>query len=170
MREWFSYRIMDRTNEADTILWSSKLFHQFLFDGWTMIESEMLHFIRRNQNVLRTDKYVNLQGFVSVSDRSLNIASRRIILPSIFFGSPQFMTKIYHDAMGICKIYGFPNVFITFTCNSKWKEITRFVKSRGLRPVDRQDILEWVFKMKLDSLVRDLKKENIFGRVITCSY
>lgn len=75
------------------------------------------------------------------------------------------MTEIYHDAMGICKTYGFPDVFITFTCNSKWKEITRFVQSRGLRPDDRPDILARVFKMKLDSLVRDLKKENIFRRV-----
>ncbi len=27
MREWFSYRIMDRKDEADTILRSGKLFH-----------------------------------------------------------------------------------------------------------------------------------------------
>ena len=53
-----------------------------------MIESERLLFIRRNQNVLRADKYVNLQGVVSKSDSQTNIAGRRIILPSKYPGSP----------------------------------------------------------------------------------
>ena len=51
------------------------------------------------------------------------------------------MTEIYHDVMGICKTYGFPDVFITFTCNSKWPEISRFAQSKNLRPEDRPDIL-----------------------------
>jgi helitron helicase-like protein len=133
-----------------------------------MIESERLLFIRRNHNVLRADKYLNLQGVVSISDGPSNITGRRIILPSTYPGSPRFMTEIYHDAMGICKTYGYTDVFITFTCNSKWPENTRFVNSRGLRPEDRPDILSRVFKMKLDNMVKDLKKENWFGRVIAC--
>ena len=84
MTEWFSYRIMDKMNEVDTILRSVKLFHQFLVDGWTMIESERLLFIRRDQNVLRADKYVNLQGVTSISDSPSHIAGRCIILPSIY--------------------------------------------------------------------------------------
>ena len=55
---------MDRNNEVDNILHSSKLFHQFLDNGWTMIESERLLFIRKNQNILKAGKYVNLQVVV----------------------------------------------------------------------------------------------------------
>ena len=73
--------------------------------------------------MLRAGKYVNLQGAVSISDGLTNVAGRRIILPSTYPGSPRFMTEIYHDAMGICKTFRFPDVFITFTCNSQWPKI-----------------------------------------------
>ena len=79
------------------------------------------------------------------------------------------MIEIYHDAMGICKTYGYPDAFITFTCNSKWQEITRFVQDRGLRSEDRPYILSWVFKMKLDCLIKDLKKENWFKKRLQVS-
>ncbi|KAL5647488.1 hypothetical protein ACJX0J_041843, partial [Zea mays] len=29
----------------------------------------------------------------------------------------------YQDAMAICRVYGPPDLFVTFTCNPKWKEI-----------------------------------------------
>uniref|UniRef100_K3Y063 Helitron helicase-like domain-containing protein n=1 Tax=Setaria italica TaxID=4555 RepID=K3Y063_SETIT len=29
----------------------------------------------------------------------------------------------YQDAMAICRVYGPPDLFVTFTCNSKWREI-----------------------------------------------
>ena len=51
-------------------------------------------------------------------------------------------------------------------CNLKWPEITRFCESKGLRPECKLDLLCHVFKMKLDELIKDLKKENIFGKCI----
>ncbi|XP_042009044.1 uncharacterized protein LOC121757585 [Salvia splendens] len=45
---------------------------------------------------------------------------------------------------------GYPNLFITFTCNPKWPEIQRFVRSRGLKSDDRPDIVSRMFKVKLD--------------------
>ena len=59
--------------------------------------------------------------------------------------------------MAICSWYGYPDLFITFTCNPKCPKITRFVK-KGMRPEDRPDIVCRVFKMKLDKLVNDLKE------------
>jgi len=43
-----------------TILRSRKLFQQFFVDGYIMIESERLSFIRNNQSKLKVDKYCNL--------------------------------------------------------------------------------------------------------------
>ena len=97
----FSYRIMDRKDKADTILHFSTLFHQFLVDGWKMIEFERLIFISRNKNILRDEKYVNLQGAISIFNGPSNITSRCIILPSIYPESPRLVTEIYHDAIGI---------------------------------------------------------------------
>ena len=59
---------------------------------------------------------------------------QRIILPSSHTGSPRDMVNNYHDAMAICQQYGNPDLFITFTCNTKWPEILRyFERNPGYR-------------------------------------
>lgn len=60
IRQWFCYRLQSRKNEAQTLLRSRRLFQQFLVDGYSMMESERLSFIRRNQTKLRVDKYLSL--------------------------------------------------------------------------------------------------------------
>ncbi|KAF3665528.1 hypothetical protein FXO38_09519 [Capsicum annuum] len=67
------------------------------------------------------------------------------------------------DAMAICKWAKYPDLFITFTCNPKWPEVTRFGKCRGLSPEDRPDILTRIFKIKLDQLLKDLRDNNVFA-------
>ncbi|KAK1588762.1 hypothetical protein Q3G72_026753 [Acer saccharum] len=76
------------------------------------------------------------------------------------------MLENCEDAFGICCWAGYPSLFIAITCNSRWPEIMRFVKKRGLKPKDRPDILCRVFRVKLDQVPRDLRKGCIFGRVI----
>ncbi|GJV82639.1 uncharacterized protein Tco_1522537, partial [Tanacetum coccineum] len=77
----------------------------------------------------------------------------------------RYMLQNYLDAMAMCKFYGYPNLFITFTCNPKWPEITRFLKKKGLKSEDRPDVTSRVFKMKLDQLMKDIKEKEIFRRV-----
>lgn len=69
------------------------------------------------------------------------------------------------DAMAICRKFGYPDLFITATCNSGWPEIQRFVRDKNLKAEDRPDICVRVFKMKLDILICDLRKGKIFGGV-----
>ena len=135
---------------------------------YMMMEQQLLSWVVRNQKVLRADNYKKLEeeiriGDIDPADTSTNII-KPCILPSTFVGGPCYMIQNYQDTMAICKAIGYPELFITFTCNPQWPEITRFVEDRGLRPTDRPDILARVFKMKLDQLVNDLKKENVFGQ------
>nr|KAJ0226811.1 hypothetical protein LSAT_V11C100048490 [Lactuca sativa] len=51
------------------------------------------------------------------------------------------MLQNYLDAMSLCKWFGYPDFFITFTCNPKWPEIKRLLKDISLQPEDRPDIL-----------------------------
>ena len=67
--------------------------------------------------------------------------------------------------MAMCKFYGYPDLFIMFTCNPKWPEITRFLQKRRLKSEDRPDVTTRVFKMKLDQLLKDIKEKKIFGKV-----
>lgn len=174
IKEFISYRIFYQNNEASTILRSRKLFQQFLVDGYMMMESHRLAFIVKNQPLLRSDKYKKLDdairsGTIDIEDPADKVG-KRIVLPSSFVGGPRYMLQYFQDTMAICKTMGYPELFITFTCNPKWPEITRFCEEKGLRPEDRPDILCRVFKLKLDQLIKDLKTENIFGKCAGGNY
>jgi len=66
--------------------------------------------------------------------------------------------------MAICKKFGYPDLFITITCNVNWSEIREFVLAKGLSALDRPDIVCRVFKMKLDEMMTDFKKKDFFGK------
>jgi len=44
--------------------------------------------------------------------------------------------------LAICKKFGYPDLFITITCNVNWSEIREFVLARGLSASDTPDIAE----------------------------
>ncbi|KAI3737814.1 hypothetical protein L2E82_27827 [Cichorium intybus] len=170
MREFFAYRIQDRVDTFSLILNSKRLFQQFLVDAYTMIESERLYFIRSQQKVLRCESYENLRHIQNQGNTSISNIGQRVILPSSFTGGARYMQQNYLDAMSICKWYGYPDFFITVTCNPKWPEMKRFLKDSNLQPEDRPDILCRLFKIKLDALIKCLKEDNVFGNVQAVVY
>ncbi|XP_074304947.1 uncharacterized protein LOC141639801 [Silene latifolia] len=143
LREWYAFRIQDRplSVEFPTLLQSGKAYHQFLVDGFASVESHRLKFIRYNQDLLRVDNYNNLRRAVERGDVEPSSAGSRLIVPSSLVGGGPYM-----------------------------REITRFVRNRGLNPEDRPDILSRVFKIKLEELMIDLKERHIFGRVRAVVY
>jgi hypothetical protein len=165
MREFFSYRLQERESESSNILCARRLFQQFLVDAYTMVESSRLSYVRAHQKELRSDMYKGLTEAILRGETDPSSQGKRVILPSSFTGGARYMVQNYQDAMTICKWAGYPDLFITFTCNPKWPEIVRFVESRCLKPEDRPDILCRIFKVKLDHLLRDLRVNKIFGRV-----
>ncbi|KAK9068593.1 hypothetical protein SSX86_012708 [Deinandra increscens subsp. villosa] len=72
--------------------------------------------------------------------------------------------------MAICKWFGYPDLFITITCNPRWPEIERFCKDNKVKPEHRPGILCRMFRMKLDSLMKDIKEKSIFGKVQAVVY
>ncbi|KAH9613340.1 hypothetical protein KSS87_013368, partial [Heliosperma pusillum] len=171
-REWIAFRIQERSPsiEYPTIVSSGKGFHQFLVDGYMMVESHWLNFLRFHQDRLQVDNYNNLSNDVERGEVEQSSAGSRFIMPSSFQGGEAFMKENYLDAMTICKWFGYPDLFITFTCNPKWPEITRFVTKRGMRAEDRPDIVCLIFKIKLDELMTHLKDRHIFGRTMAAVY
>ena len=53
-----------------------------------------------------------------------NLLSRRIVFLLSFLGGAYFIGQYYQDSMAIIYKYSRPSIFITFTANSKWDEIT----------------------------------------------
>lgn len=172
--QFYRYHLMYRPSSSPDIgicdlhLFGA-LFHQYVVDMYAKMEQERLNFIRRNQNTLRCELYNNLQDAVLADDFDASITGKKWILPSSFIGSPRHMSQLYQDAMSIVRRYGKPDLFITFTCNPSWEEITNellFGQAAG----DRPDLCSRVFHMKLKSLLNDIRKNEIFGRVVADVY
>ncbi|GJW25506.1 putative PIF1 DNA helicase/replication protein A1-like protein [Tanacetum coccineum] len=114
---------------------------------------------------LRSETYSKLANSSQKPNSGVKLCGKKVVLNSNFTGSPRYMMQNYLDAMTLCNFYGYPDLFITFTCNPKWPEISRFMAKRVLNPKDRPDIISRVFKIKLDCLMKELKDDHTFGRV-----
>ncbi|XP_031131679.1 uncharacterized protein LOC116033064 [Ipomoea triloba] len=169
-REYFAYRIHDRLSELSTMLYAKRLYQQFLVDAYTMVESGRLLYIRNNQKSLRCEAYKGLSDALTRGEVDTNKQGKRIILPSTFTGGARYMIQNYQDAMAICRHKGYPNLFITFTCNPKWPEIQRYMDKCNHNAEDRPDIVSRVFKMKLDALVKEIRNGKLFGIVTAVVY
>ena len=71
------------------------------------------------------------------------------------------MQQKYQDAMAIVAMQGVPDLFITMTCNPKWKEVTENLLP-GQRASDWPDVVAHIFHMKLSELLDDISKRH-FG-------
>ncbi|GKD16833.1 helicase [Tanacetum coccineum] len=126
------------------------------------IEEQRLKWTRNNQDTLRVDLYHNLSNVVTRGDTSATGLGKRIVLPRSFTGGPRYMMQNYQDAMALCRTYGNPDLFITFTPNPKWPKITDMLAYvPGQKSHDRPEIGCRVFKMKLTKLLDDLTKKKI---------
>ncbi|XP_020985767.1 LOW QUALITY PROTEIN: uncharacterized protein LOC107461290 [Arachis duranensis] len=170
MREWFAYRIQDRFADASPLLYSGRLFQQFIVDAYTMIETCRLNYIRTKKKELRCDMYKGIREAVLNGETEPASRGKRIVLPASFTGGARYMIQNYQDAMAICRVVGYPDLFITLTCNPKWQEIQDHVCNRGLKAEDRPDIVCRVFKAKLDHMLRDIRVNKLFGRVRALVY
>lgn len=123
--------------------------------------------VKNNQEKLRIELYNGLKDAIMRGDTTPASTRKRFILPSSFTGSPRYMIENYQATMAICRWAGYPNLFITFTCNAKWLEIELFMSRKlGQKVEDRSNVVARVFKIKLDQLLNDLKYDHHFGRVI----
>ncbi|XP_071727915.1 uncharacterized protein [Rutidosis leptorrhynchoides] len=162
MREFFAYKLQERAVPTLVHL-GRKLYQQFVVDAYTMIEAERISYIRKNQNILRADTFTNIMN-ASLSGNAVNsMMGNMIKLPFSFTGSARYMIENYRDAMALCRVFGYPDLFLTFTCNPKCPEITRELDGTGFKPEDKYALCARMFKMKLDQLMKDIRKKKIFG-------
>lgn len=169
MLQYASYRLAIRETFS-TLHRSEKLFLQWIVDIYVRIEGSRLDYIRKQQGKLRAESYLNIMDYLHQRvEHTGDRLGKMIILPSSFIGSPRNMQNNYHDAMAIVRQFGKPDIFITFTCNPKWPEITSKLEP-GEKAHFRPELIVRVFHEKLKSLINDINKKNIFGKVSTLIY
>ena len=165
MLQFYSYRLAIRQS-FNPIHYGGKLFQQYIVDAYVKTEQNRLAFHRQNQKALRVELYKGLMDHLANEAELQGLKPGRvIILPSSFQGGPRAMQQNYQDAMAIVRKYGKPDLFITFTCNPRWKEIEEQLLP-GQTPSDRPDLISRVFKLKLDELLNDIFKKHILGRTV----
>jgi hypothetical protein len=132
------------------------------------VEQNRLNWIRYNQGKLRTELYSGLQDALERGDTRTEQVGKRIIVPSSFTGGRRNKAQNLQDAFAICRWVGYPDLFITFTCNANWPEIQYMLDEAGGRqkPADRPDIVDRVFMIKLKELMRDIKEKKHFGETL----
>nr|XP_025648288.1 uncharacterized protein LOC112743284 [Arachis hypogaea] len=140
MKDFFAFRIQERLADGSPLLYSRRLFQQFLVDGYSMVESARLTYIRLDQDKFRCEMYKGISEAVLMGETTPSSRGKCIILPSSFTGGPRYMIQNYQDAMAICNVVGYPDLFLTFTCNPKWPKLEDFLKNKDLNAEDRPDM------------------------------
>ncbi|CAN6890641.1 unnamed protein product, partial [Brassica oleracea] len=97
MREYFAFRILERRWEAPTITRSGRLFHQFLVDAYTMIESSRLRYLWLNQKKLRSSSYAEIQKAATRAGAKMTEQGSRIFIPATFTGGkrPEILCRVF---------------------------------------------------------------------------
>lgn len=161
---FYSYHIMIREGEENYLLYFGALFSQYIVDQYAKIETERLNFIRYNQAKLRAESYIHLKDAIGQQDVEANQLGQIVVLPSSFTGGPRYMHERTQDAMTYVRHYGRPDLFITFTCNPKWEEITKLLHPNQ-KSYDRHDLIARIFRLKVKKMMDLINKGKIFGEV-----
>ncbi|XP_060855280.1 uncharacterized protein LOC132932954 [Metopolophium dirhodum] len=173
IRAFASYRLAvryqgnnDQRHELFSLLHQGRfLLQMYVCDQYVRMESNNLNYIRLHQRDLLAEAY---QGLMDHVNQQLHVdpmaVGRRVILPSTFTGSDRFNKMNYQDAITIVRTKGKPDLFITFTCNPRWPEITENLAAHSTAS-DRPDLVARVFNRKLQELIGDITVNRVFGNV-----
>jgi hypothetical protein len=150
--------------ESDHYYLAGWLFQEFVVDMWAAVEHSRLEWIRYNQGGIRAELYC---GLIDALREGLHLSSigQKVILPSSFTSGPRSMQKNMQDALALLRIFKGSDLFITFTANPAWPEITDALL-HGQSANDRPDIVARVFHLKVEALLEDIMKRNIFGEAV----
>ena len=108
--------------------------------------------------------YSGLEDAVEQGEHNVDLhdIGHRVVLPSSYIGGPRYMNQRFQDAIALARHYQGFDLFITFTTNPLWPEITHALFP-GQSAVDRPDLTVRVFNMYRSALIDELTKDYVFG-------
>ncbi|XP_055860289.1 uncharacterized protein LOC129921730 [Biomphalaria glabrata] len=167
-----------RETQFNALHFGGRLFQQYLVDTFIRVERDRIQWIKSNQKKILAEKYIGVSNFLKeLAEKKDAVVGETIILPSSFPGSTRYYAEQFEDAMAIVRRFGSPDFFITMTCNPEWpeiKEAARIVTEEGFviqqRAQDRPDLVARVAKLKFETIIEELYKKQIFGKVAAYVY
>ncbi|OMO54516.1 DNA helicase PIF1, ATP-dependent [Corchorus olitorius] len=161
--------VKQRTGEI--LLRGGRLFQQYCVDAYSSVQEGELLWLNNHQTEIFADMYTNVRDAVHRGDVDTSAIGKRVILPASFTGGPRYLYQKYQDAMTIFRAYGYPDLFITFTCNGNWPEMKDALSFYpGLHPEDHPDLVARVFHIKLRHFLHDIFKRGHFGPALAVTY
>jgi len=163
--DYLKYVIMRRGRLAH-LQRCGKLTLEFYCDAWASAEAQLMEFHRRpqQQSLYRSSSRAALIDQLQHADAADIGVPVRTILPASVVGSPRFYHTLFLNAMALPRRYGKPDLFITMTANRCWEEVVAAIP-HGSNWEFHPDILARVFMLKVEALLDDIRKKEIFGPV-----
>ena len=175
MTAYYRYKLFERylgksknKKEWNPFIYGKRLFHLWVTNQWAKIQQEKLNFVLDHQKEFRAESYEIVKR-ARKKNKNLNQLGRKVnIIPKEYTESPRYYRTKYQNALAILRQFGSkPDLFITFTANTEWKEITEVLKENPTFNKDyRDDIIARVFHIKLKSLLNDLMKKDVLGMIL----
>jgi hypothetical protein len=100
-----------------------------LVDVQAVVKRERLDYLNIHQKELRVENYHNLQERLdqnAANQDAVNLAAinKVAILPSFFPNGDRAMQQLFQNSICLITHFGKPDLFMTFTANFKWEEVT----------------------------------------------
>ena len=165
MQDYYRHQFHYRKSQPNPYLCYGLLSSQAKVDARAAIDENRLRYILKKQDKFRIE---NFQGIADAVGRGCIDGSeigKLTVLPASHTGGRRYMIQNYHDGVAICRVFGPPDFFVTFTCNINWKEINLGILEPGQKPSDRADIVVRVYNMKLEEMLDEIKSGKFFGPV-----
>lgn len=131
---------------------------------WVSTDQNRLRWVKCNQPQLHAALYSGLEDAVGHGENDVNLhdVGHRVVLPSSYIGGPRYMNQRFQDAIALARHYRGFDLFITFTTNPLWHEITNSLLS-GQSAADQPDLTVRVFNMYKTCLIDELMKDYVLG-------
>jgi hypothetical protein len=162
---WARYVMQRRAGGLSHLQSCGSLTSEFWCDVWAQVEAKKLGFLRlpQQQAKVRGGRYSSVADCIQ-QNGSLHFASTPVLMPVSFVGSASWYRALYHDAMALPAHFSRPDIFLTMTCNPRWREIQDNLPA-GADPLHHSDLVARVFYSKWMALLHDINEERIFGEV-----
>ena len=135
-----------------------RLAQQFVLDMWSRNETHNMKYWRSETCQRQIRQYIHLTRGPGAVDL------KKIYLPSKVPGSFAYQRTFFHDALHLTSMDGNPHLFLTFTANPHWPEITALANNRrafdAAIATDRLDCIARVFIHRLKHLKQLLNTKD----------
>lgn len=169
MLEYYKYYFRYLEGETNPYTCYGRLSQQAVVNAYSCVEADRLEYHFWNQDNIRSETYQGVSDTMGEGNSTGKNVGVQFILHGSFTGGRRYMLLNYHDGMAVCRAYGAPDLFITFTCNPKWQEIVDALACEpGQVAADRPDITTRVFNMKFGEFLDGVKDGSLFGPIQAC--